>query len=94
MHEFFLRINKVLRGHQTAEADIQEMDVVCKLLLALPKSYDALVMALETTQQKQWTMEYVREHLRDEQMKQVHSRPASDRMHLRPDSKPAVQVRW
>lgn len=56
---FLLRFEKILRELRTAEANMQEEDVVCQLLLALPGSYGALITALETIQPQQlsgfWT---------------------------------------
>ena len=66
---FLLQFEKVLREMKAAGVKTEEEDVVCQLLLALPKSYEALITALETIQPDQLTLEYVKKRLLDEQVK-------------------------
>lgn len=66
---FLLQFEKVLHEMKAAGVKTEEEDVVCQLLLALPKSYEALITALETMQPDQLTLEYVKKRLLDEQVK-------------------------
>lgn len=68
---FLLQFEKVLREMKAAGVKIEEEDVVCQLLLSLPKSYDALITALETIQPDQLTLEYVKKRLMDESAKRA-----------------------
>lgn len=44
-------------------------DVVCQLLMAFPRSFNALITAVETIEAKDLTLEYVKKRLLDEQVK-------------------------
>lgn len=68
---YLLQFEKVLREMKAAGVKIDEEDVVCQLLLSLPKSYDALITALETIQPDQLTLEYVKKRLMDESAKRA-----------------------
>lgn len=45
---------------------MEDMDIVCHLLLTLPKSYDNLVTAIETMNPKDITIDFVKSRLIDE----------------------------
>lgn len=64
--EFFLRFDRTVRELKSIGATLEELDVVCHLLLTLPKSFDSLVTALETMDQKNLTIDFVKSRLLDE----------------------------
>lgn len=66
MKSFLLQFEKVLRELKAAGVKMDEEDVVCQLLLALLKSYDTLITALETIQPDQLTLNYVKKRLLDD----------------------------
>lgn len=70
---FLLQFDKVLREMKAAGVKTEEEDVVCQLLLALPKSYEALITALETIKTDELTLDYVKKRLLDEQVKRSNS---------------------
>lgn len=75
---FLLEFDKVLRELRSAGVKMETEDVVCQLLLALPKSFDALITAVETIQPKDLTLEYVRKRLLDEQVKRDSQEASGD----------------
>ncbi|KAF2884487.1 hypothetical protein ILUMI_21683 [Ignelater luminosus] len=48
MDEHFLCFDKTIRDLKSAAATVEEMDIVCNLLLTMPSEYDAVVLAIET----------------------------------------------
>lgn len=66
MNEHFLKFDKTIRDLKLIGAKMEDMDVICHLLLSLPKSYDNLVTALETMNPKELTLEFVKSRLLDE----------------------------
>lgn len=68
--DFFLTFDKLIRDLKSAGANIEEIDIVCHLLLTMPKSFDGLVTALETMEQEKLTMDFVKSRLLDESNKQ------------------------
>lgn len=88
MSEHFLHFDKSVRELKSIGAKMEEMDVICHLLLTLPKSYDNLVTALETMNPKDLTLEFVKSRLLDENVKRnsggSSSKPSeSHAMHVR-----------
>ncbi|XP_052562346.1 uncharacterized protein LOC128092489 [Culex pipiens pallens] len=66
---FLLQFEKLLRELKTAGVKLEKEDIVCQLLLALPRSFDALITAVETIEPKDLTLEYVKKRVLDEQVK-------------------------
>ncbi|XP_052566455.1 uncharacterized protein LOC128093499 [Culex pipiens pallens] len=66
---FLQRFEKVLRELKAAGVKLEKEDVVCQLLLALPRSFNALITAVETIEPKDLTLEYVKKRILDEQVK-------------------------
>lgn len=50
---------------------MEDMDLICHLLLTLPKSYEALVTALETMHPQMRNMDLVKSRLIDENNKRL-----------------------
>lgn len=64
-----LKFDTILRDLKSAGAKLEEEDVVCQLLLSLPKSYDSVVTALETMKIDELTIEFVKGRLLDSEIK-------------------------
>lgn len=67
--DHILEFDKTVRELKSIGAKLENLDVVCHLLLTLPKSYESLVTALETLQPNQLTLEFVKSRLLDEYAK-------------------------
>lgn len=70
----FLVFDKIVRDLKSTGATLEEEDVVCHLLLTLPKSFEAVVTALETLEPKKLTIEFVKSRLLDEGNKRKNGR--------------------
>lgn len=66
INDHFLNFDKKIRDLKSIDATMEEMDVICHLLLTLPKSYDNLITALETMNPKDLTLDFVKSRLLDE----------------------------
>lgn len=64
--DHFLQFDKRTRELKSIGATMEEMDVVCNLILTLPKSFDNLVTAVETMNAKVLSLEFVKARLLDE----------------------------
>jgi len=62
----FFEFDKTVRELKAIGAKPEEMDIICQLLLTLPKSYDTLVTAIETLNPETLNMDFVRSRLLDE----------------------------
>lgn len=67
--EHFLNFDRKIRDLKSSGAKIEDLDMVCHLLITLPKSYDNLVTAIETMDQSKITLDFVKSRLLDEQNK-------------------------
>ena len=65
MHHF-LEFDKVVRDLKSSGAKMEDLDIVCSLLLTLSESFSVVVSTLETLDPSQLNMEFVRGHLLDE----------------------------
>lgn len=66
MSDHFMVFERMIRDLKSAGANIEEMYIVCHLLLTMPKSFDNLVTALETMEHDKLTVEFVKSRLMDE----------------------------
>lgn len=66
INDHFLKFDKLIRDVKSVGATMEDMDVICHLLLTLPKTYDYLVTAIETMNPKDITLEFVKSRLLDE----------------------------
>lgn len=64
LKEFLSKFDHVLCQLKSSGAEIKEEDAICKLLLALPKSYETVVTVLENMAIKTLDMNYVKTRLR------------------------------
>lgn len=69
MTEHLLEFDKIIRELRSIGGKMEEMDVVCQLLLSLPSSFDTLVTSLETLSPEMLNMEFVKSRLLDENNK-------------------------
>lgn len=69
MSAHFLNFDKLIRELKSTGAMIEEIDVVCHLLLTLSLEYDAVVTALETLSTDQLKLSFVKNRLLDEEAK-------------------------
>lgn len=66
MNKHFLKFDKNVRDLKSIGATMEEMDIICHLLLTLPKSFDTLVTAIETIDPKNLTLDFVKSRILDE----------------------------
>lgn len=66
MADHFVAFDKLFRELKSSGAKLEEIDIVCHLLLTMPKAYDNLVTALETMEQEKLTVDFVKSRLLDE----------------------------
>lgn len=69
LEKHLLSFDKILRNLKSVGAKMEEEDIVCQLLLSLPKSYDSVVTALETMKAEELTVEFVKGRLLDCEIK-------------------------
>lgn len=72
--------DKIVRQLKSIGANMEEMDLICHLLLTLPKSYEALVTALETMHPQMLNMDFVKSRLIDEYNKRLSTN--GNKLHL------------
>ncbi|KAK9688266.1 protein of unknown function (DUF4219) [Popillia japonica] len=65
----FLEFDKLIRELKNCGAKLEEADVVCHLLLTLPKSFDAIVTAIDTMADDNITLNFVKSKLLDHDLK-------------------------
>lgn len=66
INDHFLNFDRKIRDLKSIGATMEEMDVICHLLLTLPKSYDNLRTAMETMNPRDLTLDFVKSRLLDE----------------------------
>ncbi|EZA47339.1 Copia protein [Ooceraea biroi] len=69
LEKHLLKFEETVRELKSVGAKLEDMDIVCHLLLTLPKDYDAIVTALETLEVKKLTLEFVKGKLLDQEIK-------------------------
>lgn len=69
IEEHFRNFDRLARELRSTGATLQEGDLVCHLLLTMPNDYDSVVTALETLSAENLTLNFVKNRLRDEEMK-------------------------
>lgn len=66
INEHFLKFDKSVRDLKSIGATMEEIDVVCHLILTMPKEFDALVTALETLDPEKLSLDFVKGRILDE----------------------------
>lgn len=66
MSDHLLKFDKTIRELKAIGATLEDLDIICHLLLSLPKSYDNLVTALETLDADKLDIIFVKSRLLDE----------------------------
>lgn len=69
MAEHFLNFDKKIRDLRSSGANVDDVDIICHLLLTLPETYGNLVTAIETMHAKDLTLDFVKSRLLDEYAK-------------------------
>lgn len=69
MHTHLVKFDKLTSELKSSGAEINEIDLVCNLLLTLPTSFEPLITAIETMDEKNLTLDYVKGRLLDESAK-------------------------
>lgn len=64
--EHFLKFDKLIRDLKSTGATVEELGIVCHLILTLPRSYDTLVTALETMNPNDLSLDFVKSRILDE----------------------------
>lgn len=77
LQDYFVKYDRLIRLFRNAGGKIDDVDVVCRLLLSLGSEYDAVVTSIESQPEEQITMEFVKCRLLDEEIKRK-SMAASD----------------
>ncbi|KAK9727548.1 hypothetical protein QE152_g19157 [Popillia japonica] len=71
IENYFIKFDEVVRELKSVGAKLEDVDIVCHLLLTLPKSFDPIVTALETLEPARLTLEFVKGKLLDHEAKRV-----------------------
>ncbi|KAK9674692.1 Zinc knuckle, partial [Popillia japonica] len=69
LEEHFMKFETITRELKSVGGKLEEVDIVCQLLLTLPSSYDPIVTALETLDPQKLTLEFVKSKLLDQELK-------------------------
>lgn len=69
LQQHFLRFDKLVREYRATDAVLEEIDVICHLLLTLGSSYATVVTAIETMPEENLSLEFVKCRLLDEETK-------------------------
>ena len=70
----FLQFDKLIRNLRTPDGNLEELDIVCHLLLTMPFEYNNVVTAIETLASDQLTVGFVKNRLLDEETKRNDTR--------------------
>ncbi|KAF2903238.1 hypothetical protein ILUMI_02952 [Ignelater luminosus] len=70
LNSHFLTFDLIVRNLKASGATLEENDIICHLLLTLPKSYEMVITAIETIGGSDLTLDFVKGKLLDEEIKQ------------------------
>lgn len=69
LQQHFVMYDRLIRQYRNSGGKIDDIDVVCRLLLSLGTEYDAVVTSIESQPEEQLTMDFVKCRLLDEEIK-------------------------
>lgn len=69
LDEFLVKFDEIVGQLKNAGTDMKEQDVVCNLLMSLPKSYEIIVSVLENLSEDSLTLDFVKSKLKAENEK-------------------------
>ncbi|KAF2888943.1 hypothetical protein ILUMI_17230 [Ignelater luminosus] len=65
----FLKFDKSIRDLRSTGATLEEIDIVCHLLLTMPNEYEVVVTALETLSKEDLKLNFLKNLLLKEELK-------------------------
>lgn len=66
LETFLAQFDEIIRQLKSTGAEIKESDLICNLLLAMPKSFETIIAIIENTPNEELTLEKVKSKLRAE----------------------------
>lgn len=69
LEQHFLKFDSCVRNLKSAGGNMEDMDLICHLLLTLPVEYNMVVTAIETLPNENLTLSFVKGRLLDEETK-------------------------
>lgn len=69
LRDHFLCFDRLVRAYRATGAEMEELDIVCHLLLTLGPSFSTVVTAIETMPEDKLSLEFVKCRLLDEEVK-------------------------
>lgn len=70
LQDHFLRFDRLVREYRNTGAAMEDLDIICHLLLTLGPAYSTIVTALETMPEENLSLEFIKCRLLDEEIKQ------------------------
>ncbi|KAF2896492.1 hypothetical protein ILUMI_09683 [Ignelater luminosus] len=70
LNSHFLIFDSIVRSLKASGATLEENNIICHLLLTLPKSYEMVITAIETIGRSDLSLDFVKGKLLDEEIKQ------------------------
>ncbi|GBN09721.1 hypothetical protein AVEN_51343-1 [Araneus ventricosus] len=72
-----VKFDENVRHLKSAGANLEEGDIVCHLLPPLPRSYENVIIAVDTLTSEKLTLEFVKRRLLDEEMRRANRNDVS-----------------
>lgn len=69
LQDHFIKFDRLIRLYRNAGGQMDDVDVVCRLLLSVGSEYDAVITSIESQPEDQLTMDFVKCRLLDEEIK-------------------------
>ncbi|KAF2887536.1 hypothetical protein ILUMI_18637 [Ignelater luminosus] len=81
LNSHFLIFDSIVQSLKASGATLEENDIICHLLLTLPKSYEMVITTIETIGGSNLTLDFVKGKLLDEEIKQKSKTNMKKRIH-------------